>query len=546
MPDAKDILDRWERLASRRSAWESHWQEVLDYTLPSRGDVTTQTAPGAKRTEKLFDGTATDSCELLAATLSSSMTPVGDRWFEHEAEGLDDDNEVQAWIEDADDKLFAALGDSNFYHQLHETYLDDVTVGTSALLCEERPIKRKGFNGFVFRSLTIGEYAIDLDAQGLVDTVFRRWKWTARQAFQQWGELAGKNVVDMAREEPDEEFEFVHAVYPRGEPRQMDDRRSVAMPVASCYVNASEEHLIKEGGYPELPYGVSRWSLMSGEQYGRSPSMKALPDIKTLNLINRYGLEALPLYLYPPFLVQEGTLAGRLKLTPGATNVFDGKDDQKPSSLRFDGRPEMEVAAREYYESKVRGHYNVDKFRLKDSPAMTATEVLARQEELQRVLGPNVGRLQAEKLKPVIERCFMMMYRAGAFGSPPPQIREASAFNLRYMGPLARAQRLAKVRRIQAAFNDIIPMAALQREAGQPVTVLDNFDLDKAARIAGREHGLPVEIMVAERLRDQNRKVRAAQVARAQQLQQGLEVTDRLIDGAKALPAPAEQGAQAA
>lgn len=528
--DAKDIIDREERLASRRSAWDSHWQDVLDYTLPSRGDVTGERPDGAKRTEKLFDGTAPDSCELLAATLSSSMTPTADRWFEHEAEGLEDDDEPREWLERADDRLFAALADSNFYHQLHETYLDDVTVGTSALMSEERPVEREGFNGFVFRALTIGEYCVDLDAQGLVDTVYRKWTWTARQAWQAWGNDAGPNAAEAARERPDQEFEFIHAVFPRTD-RDMQSRLARDMAFASVYVSKTEEHLVRQGGYQELPYGVSRWSVMSGEHYGRSPSMKALPDIKTLNLINRYGLEALPLYLYPPFLTPEGVLIGRLKLTPGANNIYDGKAEGKPESLRFGGKPEMEVAAREYYEGKVRGHYNVDEFRLKDSPAMTATEVLARQEELQRVLGPNVGRLQAEKLKPVIERCWMMMYRAGAFGAPPPQLRQASAINLRYIGPLARAQRLAKIRRIQAAFADIAPLAQLKPD------VLDNFDLDKAALLASREHGMPVELIVKGRDVAKLRAMRAQQQQRAVAMQQGFEVTDRLIEGAKAVPA---------
>jgi hypothetical protein len=528
--DAKPILDRWQELADGRAAWDSHWQEVLDYTLPARGRIHQRTA-GAKRTELLFDGTAPDACELLAATLSSSMTPAADRWFEHEAEGLEDDDEVRGWLERADDKLFAALADSNFYHQLHETYLDDVTVGTSALLCEERPIERAGFNGFAFRALTVGEYCIGLDAQGLVDTVYRRWTWSARQAAQAWGEDAGEQAFEAARERPDEPFEFIHAVYPRSD--RADHPRATAMPFASCTVNVKESHLVRESGYAELPYGVARWSVMSGEQYGRSPSMKALPDIKTLNLINRYGLEALPLYLYPPFLVQEGTLASRLKLTPGATNVFDGRADQKPQSLRLDGRPEIEVATREYYEAKVRGHYNVDKFRLKDSPAMTATEVLARQEELTRVLGPNVGRLQGEKLKPVIERCFLMMHRAGSFGPPPLQLAQATAVNLRYLGPLARAQRLAKVRRIQAAFADIGPMAQLNPQ------VMDLFDLDAAARLTAREHGLPVELVRPERAVGELRAARAQAQAAAAQQQLGLQVTDRLIAGAKAVPGEA-------
>ena len=36
---ARDILDRWSALKSRRSSWEEHWQDVLDYILPQRTPV---------------------------------------------------------------------------------------------------------------------------------------------------------------------------------------------------------------------------------------------------------------------------------------------------------------------------------------------------------------------------------------------------------------------------------------------------------------------------------------------------------------------------
>ena len=36
---SKELRDNLSRLQSKRSVWESHWQEVADYCLPRKADV---------------------------------------------------------------------------------------------------------------------------------------------------------------------------------------------------------------------------------------------------------------------------------------------------------------------------------------------------------------------------------------------------------------------------------------------------------------------------------------------------------------------------
>ena len=37
----KDLRSQFGQLKTKRQNWESHWQEVADYCLPRRADVTT-------------------------------------------------------------------------------------------------------------------------------------------------------------------------------------------------------------------------------------------------------------------------------------------------------------------------------------------------------------------------------------------------------------------------------------------------------------------------------------------------------------------------
>ena len=50
------LVDRFSTLKTTRSTWESHWQEIADYMLPRKADITQQRTRGDKRNQVIFDG----------------------------------------------------------------------------------------------------------------------------------------------------------------------------------------------------------------------------------------------------------------------------------------------------------------------------------------------------------------------------------------------------------------------------------------------------------------------------------------------------------
>ena len=42
----KKLLSRFDRLAGQRQNWETHWQEVADYMMPRKSDVTKKRSRG--------------------------------------------------------------------------------------------------------------------------------------------------------------------------------------------------------------------------------------------------------------------------------------------------------------------------------------------------------------------------------------------------------------------------------------------------------------------------------------------------------------------
>ena len=72
--------------------------------------------------------------------------------------------------------------------------------------------------------------------------------------------------------------------------------------------------------------------------------------------------------------------------------------------------------------------------------SMTATEVIQRNEEKMRILGPALSRLQSELLQPMILRVFNIMLRSKLFPIAP-EVLANQEIDIEYVSPMALAQR---------------------------------------------------------------------------------------------------------
>ena len=258
--------------------------------------------------------------------------------------------------------------------------------------------------------------------------------------------------------------------------------------------------------------------------------MKALPFVKVLNLIVRYGLEALPRALYPPMLVKEGTIVGgTLRLTPGAQNQFDGRAEDVPTELVTQARFDVEHAKEESYRQRIEMAFGVDQMRLKDSPQMTAEEVIERRARRFQAMAPATGRVERELLKPLVERTWLMMFRAGAFGEPPPQLLEIDDLEVVFEGPMARAQRSQSLEAGLSLLRTLSPIGQVYPG------VRDHFDAEAFARDSAIALGAGKYLRAQDDIQ-QERQAAAEQQTQAQQLSGGLQVAETLanLQGAQA------------
>ena len=526
MPEPKDILDRWEAMTQRRAAWDPLWQELLDFFLPARTPLMGEQGRGRQRTDRRFDSTGSHFMSRLASTLQQLQVNPAEQWFNIAPIGVPDNQELEEWLDASAEALYDALRRSNFYSEMGCAYEDLTCLSTTSVFVDELPIRRDGFNGFIFRTLAPGEYAIDENDLGEVDTYGRRLKLTPRQAVLKFGEDRVSDDIKTALKgkETGQEFEFVHLVYRRDDPLLGGERpnprdRSVrGMEWSSVYVDKKAEKIVLEGGFRDQRYFAARWKKSSGELYGRGPAMDALPDVKSLTTIVKYSLEGLILDVYPPWWIPNESILGNLRLLPGARNVYNPSVQGEIKPLTSQRNMRNAVLKEEQIRESIARAFLDDVFGLRQEGQITATEVLDRRERRQQVSSPTASRIERELLDPLLSTCWMMMFRAGAFGRPPGLLGQVDRLEIGFDGPLARSQKLGNTRAFQDAFAVVQPIIE-----GRP-DVADNYDLDQIARDVPDDMGVPRKWLNDREDVQQARQIRARQAAEQQALEQGQEV----------------------
>ena len=504
-------------MQSGRGTWEDHWQEILDYVMPRKADIVTKRTKGEKRAEVLFDSTAITASNLLSASLQGTLTSPSMQWFylKLREKELNEIRDVQLWLEDSAKRMYDVFNESNFNTEVHEMYLDMVTMGTASLFVEE------GIGGFDeagvhFNTLHISEYYIQENTSGYVDTVYRKYKLTARQAVQEFGEDSlGEKVLQAAKDKPDKKFNFIHAVEPLEDYERSMGKGATKLPFHSCHVCEEDKMVVRGGGYNEFPYLVPRWSKATGEIYGRSPSYNALADIKTLNKSVEIGLKAWSKAIDPPLLVQDDGVIGRVRMTPGGITVV--RNDAAVKPFQSGANVQLTDMKEEQLRSAIRQAYYSDQLQLQQGPQMTATEVQVRYELMQRLLGPTLGRFQSEFLNPLIERVFGIMNRAGALLEAPPEVQGAK-LDIEYVGPLARSQKMEEAIAVERLYQLVMQIAPADP------SLMDIIDNDEAIRARAELLGVPKSVLrgrdEVEELREARMQQQAMQEQMAMQQQQ--------------------------
>lgn len=508
MSDAGAIIKRLEALTTLRSPNESVWRDCFKYTFPLRGSgfqsEKLNAQAGQDRKAELVDSTGTDAARILASGIMSGVTPANSLWFQLGVENATD--EEARWLEAAAQTTFEAIHGANFDSAGFECCLDVVSAGWFALYIDSDK------DGLVFEQWPLSQvYVAASKRGGAIDTVYRDFELSAEAAVAEYGDECSEATRKLAEKKPDDMVRFVHAIYPRTDGYIKGSLLSKHLAIESCQVEVKAKKIVREGGYNEMPVVVPRWHKLPDSAYAIGPAFDALPDMKMLNELKRLELANTDIAVAGMWkAVDDGVLNPRT-VTVGARKIISMADVNSMVPLETGADFNIAFQQEERLQAVIRKVFMADQLQPQDGPQMTATEVHVRVGLIRQLLGPVYGRLQSEYLAPMIERCFGLLQRMNAFAEAPPASLDQRGYTVKYISPLARAQRQEEVTAMDQFEN------TLAAEAQVNPNVLDVYDWDNAVRERSKLLGVPQKLILSE---DDTKSVRDARIQVQQQQQQ--------------------------
>ena len=398
----QNLNKMYNKALALREPWLHRWDDARRYTVP-----TTDTEVAT-----LFDGTAADAVDNLAASIYTLLTPPESLWI-----NLVRESDASPDPEIATAALRANLNDSNFYTTVHQAYLDLCIYGTACMFMAENPIGAD--SAFSFTAIPINDLAI------LPNAVFHATTISAAEVLSRYPTWIPTNDLRKKIEhDPDMPLRMIQSLVGQQFTAWLDIGGDI------------ENNIVATGTFETNPYLIFRWSVCSGELYGRSPILRALPDIKTANKVVELVLKNATIAVSGIWQADDDGVINlqNINLTPGAiipkavgssglTPLHSGADFDVSQIILNDLR------------DRIRHTLLADRLGLMSDREMTATEVLARNADMMRVLGSTYGRLLHEFIRPLCERGLQILSRRGII----EPISLHSDAELKYLAPIAIA-----------------------------------------------------------------------------------------------------------
>lgn len=523
----KQHFKKLEVLKQKKRFFESSWQDSYDNTFPYLGQniatATSYNPIGSSKTKTagIYDVTLKDSCRLLASALVSGLTPSNSLWFGNELYGAAPGSSGQKWLDKASEVVWKNIHNSNFDDNSFLMMLHYVLMGMPCLYIGQGDLEKGQLYDFQLWHIRNCYFASSVPG-GPIDIVYRVDKMTAAEAVAFYNRRLDKlpeEIVKAATKKPDDEYEFCHAIYPRMNPKKSE------LPIASEHFSLKTKTLIRKSGYEEHPCVIPRWMPIPDSVYSLGPADDALPEHKTLNKVKELGLDNAEMAIAGTYLgLDDGSVNPKtVQIGPRRLIMVTSKDAISPLKSSADFKVEQFKV--QEMQDQIRRIMMSDRLHPQETPQMTAYEFSVRVKWIRELLGPMYGRLQSEYLKPMVDRCFGIAYRAGVIGEVPEEIK-AKLSKVSFRSPMAKGQKLEDIAAMDR-FED-----RLYATAQADPTILDVYDREAAAKKRAELEGVPLELLNDEKTMKKIRKDREEKIKAAQEAEQKTAMQQNAIKGA--------------
>jgi hypothetical protein len=457
------------------------------------------------------------------------MTGTGNRWFEYRIPDptIDGIEEVRRLLQLLSDKAYGILNSSGFRLAHVEATSDWVAYGTACLFMHEEE------GELIFKAIPIQEIYMAEDKNGEVDTVYRKFKISLRQAEQMWGaDALPPQWVKQLKDKPDTMVDLIHCVMPNKD-YQKGNPMAHRMRYLSVYI--TESHMkapIHKGYVNRMPYKVFRFWKRTGEAFGGSPSIDALADIRMLNLMEEANIRSVQLEAFPPMVMAHDSVVMPLRIVPNGINFAEFTPNGRPMIDRLipPGSDKRSIETMmEQKRQAIRSAFFVDPLINRENSIRTAAEVAKRANEEMVGIAPFLNRFETEYLTPVLDHILDHILGTDPIirSLIPPAISGLLP-TIEYTAPLAKTQRAQEL-------NNMLQFLQItQTMAAADPSIMMHIDMNQTLMQLVDLFSIPMSTIVPAQVVEAQKQAAAMQQQQAMALQTAQVVGDQMQGMAKA------------
>lgn len=492
-----------------RAPWEADWKQITEYLIPGRGIYNLYSTPQKRKlvSTKVINPAGREALDTMTSGFHGGLTSPDRPWFElsFADSRFNEHRQLKLWLEECRDVLLKGFAISNFYPTAHTFYTEGAGFGTAAMYLGEDSDNDAPFR---FELLTVGEYVVVYDTRRKLRQFFRSMYKTYKSIYDEWGDKASDEVKGNYERNP-LSYRVVHQAV-------VDEPFRDKMYTSYHWEEGAEDFLNTQGYY-EFPYVVCPWDIIGSDDYGIGLGIKALPDLKRLQEMEKAFLRVVHKEADPP-VNAPSFMKGKVKTLPGGVNYYSSNKDVITPVSTVRHNVEALLMAIERVEGKIDKTFYSDLFltasRDPNASPLKATQVSAQREERLLRLGPNIERFLNDFVGPIIDRGFNIAARKGLLPPLPPElvqlVSEAGGYKIGFVSPLAQAQKAIAAQPITNFFQFVAGTTQYNPE------VLDRIDFDATIDEYHDIAGAPKKILRSLEDAKKIRKQRAEQQARQQ------------------------------
>jgi hypothetical protein len=532
----RSLVHKAEWLFGARGSLLSLWQMIADQFYPERASFTVTNNTGEEYAAHLSTSYPAIIRRDLGDSISGILRPRGQEWFKTGVNVRDErlDSAAKQFLEFATEAQRDAMYDkaAQLNRAVKPADHDYATFGQAALSAEINLDRM----ALLYRCHHLRDMAWCENAYGEFDLIARKWKCTAAQACQYFGDRVHEKVKELKTrnggKDAYEMVEFLHIVV-RADAYEYKTEKSKtgrAFPFVSLWVDTANKHVMEETGRLTQYYIIPRWAKHPETQYAHSPAtMIALPDARLIQAMTYTLLRAGEKAVDPPLIATQEAVRSDIATYPGGVTWVDADYDEKlgevlrPITSDYRGLP-TGMAMQDKQFAMLESAFYINKLTMPPvTHEMTAEEARYRVQQYIRQALPLFEPIEQEYNAPLCEQTFDLLLSVNAFGPVQsiPESLQGAEIQFKFESPLIEARDQELVPTFMDTKNLLLEASQLDPAAAQMMNVQD------ALREALKGRGTPTKWLKDEATMEQL-------TAQAKQDQEAMKATAMVGQGAAA------------